>query len=68
MANLDGLPPDTDAAPAIYTVLSVLLFLSILCVALRIYLRLSVLHSFGWDDGLIIAAMVSFLNVQPPLT
>ena len=37
-------------------------FVSIACVTviLRCYVRLRIVRSFGWDDGVMVAAMVCF--------
>lgn len=33
--------------------------LAIVFVLLRIYIRIWIRHSFGWDDGMVIVSMVS---------
>ena len=62
-------PPETkdvDKGPALEAVTLALLVISALCIAIRCYVRLCMSKSFGWDDGFIIAAMVSELAYLSP--
>ena len=62
-------PPETkdvDKGPALEAVTLALLVISTLCIAIRCYVRLCMSKSFGWDDGFIIAAMVSELAYLSP--
>lgn len=46
------------------TVVSIIsLFLSSVAVALRCFVRLRLVKAFGWDDGLIVFAMVQDMTV-----
>ena len=53
--------PLTSRGMAIFTIAVVMLVLAVIAVALRCFVRIHILRAFGWDDGLMIAAMVSSL-------
>ena len=44
--------------PAILDVAISSIIVALLCVLLRIYIRIRITRSFWWDDGLIVEAMV----------
>lgn len=50
----------TGRSEAITIVTSVFFGVSLLTVLLRCFVRLRVVRAFGWDDGLMVAAMVRF--------
>jgi hypothetical protein len=43
---------------AIFTVSIVMMSLSIATVSLRTFVRLNIVRAFGWDDALMVAALV----------
>ena len=43
---------------AIFIVSMVMMILSIVAVSLRIFVRLYIVRAFGWDDALMLAALV----------
>lgn len=45
---------------AILVVSIVMMALSIVTVLLRIFVRIYIVRAFGWDDGLMVAALVSY--------
>jgi hypothetical protein len=44
---------------AIFTVSIVMMVLSIVAVSLRTFVRLYIVRAFGWDDAIMLAALVS---------
>lgn len=46
---------------AIFIVSAVTVGLAIIAVALRCFVRLYILRAFGWDDALMVAALVIFI-------
>ena len=50
-----------DLPAAVRDVAAAFLTLSSIAVILRCYVRLRIVKAFGWDDGVMIVAMVSFL-------
>lgn len=53
---------DLGRGPAIVGVLWAFTTIAVLAVALRLYLRSRILHSVGWDDGFMVAAVVSLYS------
>ena len=47
-----------DHGPAILGVCVSTIVLAVVCVCLRMYIRIRLTHNFWWDDGFIIAAVV----------
>ncbi|KAJ5835504.1 hypothetical protein N7447_001530 [Penicillium robsamsonii] len=45
---------------AIFIVSIVMMFISIVTVALRSFVRVNILRAFGWDDALMVAALILF--------
>lgn len=54
----------TGLSLAIFVVSIICLVLSAIAVSLRVYVRCSE-KTFGWDDGLILAGLVSFFSLPP---
>jgi hypothetical protein len=54
---LETLPLE-DRALAIFVVSAVMVGLSIITVAMRCFVRLYIVRAFGWDDGLMVIALV----------
>lgn len=50
---------DSGHSQTILVVSAFLLAVSVLSVGLRCFVRTYVLYAFGWDDGLMVIAMVS---------
>lgn len=46
---------------AIFLVSIIMMLISVIAVSLRIFVRLNIVRAFGWDDGLMVAALVSYL-------
>ena len=46
---------------AIFTASIVMMSLSLVTVSLRAFVRLNVVRAFGWDDALMVAALVQCL-------
>ena len=44
--------------PALIVVELLTVFISTVCIALRLYVKARIIHSVGWDDWLIIGAAV----------
>jgi hypothetical protein len=53
-SSLDG-----SRSKAILIVTSIFLAISLISVALRIFVRTRVVRAFGWDDSIMVLAMVS---------
>ncbi|RDW93694.1 uncharacterized protein DSM5745_01016 [Aspergillus mulundensis] len=53
--------PLNDRSLAIVVVTAVMLGVAVIAVILRCFVRLYMLRAFGWDDGLMVAALVVFL-------
>lgn len=51
------------SAIPIITVLSILLTLAWIAVLLRAYTRIRIVHSWGWDDTLLVVGLVSQVDV-----
>ena len=49
--------PETRG-PALIVVELITVFISTVCIALRLYVKARILHSVGWDDWLIVGAAV----------
>ncbi len=49
--------PETRG-PALIIVELLTVFISTVCIALRLYVKAHVIHSVGWDDWLIVGAAV----------
>lgn len=56
MAN----PPLEGRSLAIFVTAAVMVGLSVITVAMRCFVRLYIVRSFGWDDGLMVIALVRF--------
>lgn len=66
MAEANGSPPpggDETRAPTIIGVYSTMTAVSLTCVAARLYTRLRLLRSPGWDDAVIVISMVSTITL-----
>jgi len=59
MALPNPLPPDEDRSPGYLAVMVICLVLTITFVALRVWVRISMVKSFGLDDWFMLAALVS---------
>ncbi|OQE46764.1 hypothetical protein PENCOP_c001G00809 [Penicillium coprophilum] len=46
---------------AIFIVAIVMMSISIVTVLLRTFVRLNIIHAFGWDDALMVAALILFI-------
>ena len=53
-------PSDHDRGDTIIVINVVFLGLGLILVCLRVYVRTKVIKNFGWDDFLIILALVRF--------
>jgi hypothetical protein len=58
------LPPDSDRGPTYLAVLVVGLTLSIVFIALRIYVRARMVKNLWWDDWFMLISFVSVLKAQ----
>lgn len=54
----------TDKSEAITVVTSVFFGVSLVTVLLRCFVRLRIVRAFGWDDKLMLVAMVSLFSLQ----
>lgn len=52
----------TGRSDAIFIVTVVTLCISFVAVCLRCYVRLALVKAFGWDDGVMVFAMVEFAS------
>jgi hypothetical protein len=50
---------DASRSKAVLIVTSVFLAISLISVALRIFVRTRIVRAFGWDDTIMVVAMVS---------
>jgi hypothetical protein len=50
---------DASRSKAILIVTSIFLGISLISVALRIFVRTRIVRAFGWDDSIMVLAMVS---------
>jgi hypothetical protein len=57
-----GYHPESKVVPHV-VVITFLTVIMLVTVVLRIYTRLALVRSFGWDDGLIIAAAVTAVGM-----
>ncbi|KAI4146672.1 MAG: hypothetical protein LQ340_005850 [Diploschistes diacapsis] len=57
----NALPPDSDAGPGILVEVYILLIMAFVLVGLRCYVRLGVRSNWGWDDSMIIIALIFWL-------
>lgn len=48
-----------DKGPGLLVVAFLLTFVASIVVTLRVYIRIWVKHTFGWDDGFVIFSLVS---------
>ena len=55
-----GVPSDYNRGDIVIAIDVVFLGLALILVCLRVYVRTKINKSFGWDDFLIILALVSF--------
>jgi hypothetical protein len=62
--TMDVATIDASRSRAILVVTSVFLGISLVSVALRIFVRTRIVRAFGWDDSIMVLAMVS---TAPPL-
>lgn len=58
---MDTSMPLVGRSRAIWTVCVVMMCLSILAVLLRVFVRSYIVRAFGWDDTLMVAAVVGLL-------
>jgi len=56
--------PDVNKGPQILWVTSTTTILALLVVAMRLYIRIWMLHSTGFDDYFILAAMVNPISPE----
>lgn len=61
------LPPDVNRGPEILGICGTLVAFALVMVVLRIWVRASMIRHVGWDDYIMIAAMVSIF-LQRALT
>lgn len=54
-----------DKGASIIGVTAGFLALSLVAVCLRCYVRLRIVKAFGWDDGIMVGAMVSLFTTVP---
>lgn len=57
--------PETRG-PALMIVELIALPLALLCLALRLFVRIKILRKTGWDDWLMVGAAVSISSAPPP--
>ncbi|KAL2813365.1 hypothetical protein BJX63DRAFT_394223 [Aspergillus granulosus] len=60
---LDTLPLE-DRPLSIFVVSAVMAGLAIITVALRCFVRIYIVRAFGWDDGLMVVALVLFIALS----
>jgi hypothetical protein len=53
---------DNSRSRAILIVTSIFLGLSLVSVILRCFVRTRIVRAFGWDDGVMVVAMVSYTS------
>jgi hypothetical protein len=58
-ANMGPAMPLVDRSLAIFLVSIIMMSVSVIVVLLRSFVRLWIVRAFGWDDGLMVAALVS---------
>ena len=51
-----------DRSLAVKSVAATFVSIAFVVVCFRVYCRSRVVKSFGWDDGLIVVAMVNFIH------
>jgi len=51
---------DVNRGPIVIGITLSTIIIGVLAVGVRILIRLRITKAFGWDDGLIVAALVSF--------
>ena len=56
--------PLTSRGTALVVAVIILLVLAVKAVVLRCFARIYILRAFGWDDGLMVAAVVSSLYFE----
>lgn len=56
-----GNPPLVGRSLAIFVTAAVMVGLSIIAVLMRCFVRLYVVRAFGWDDGLMVIALVGLI-------
>jgi hypothetical protein len=61
IAKMGPAMPLVDRSLAIFLVSIIIMSISVIAVSLRSFVRLSIVRAFGWDDGLMVAALVSYL-------
>lgn len=55
---MEGTLPFNDHSLAIFVVTAVMIGLSIIAVLMRCFVRLYLVRAFGWDDALMLVALV----------
>ena len=58
----NALPPDDNRGPAINIICWTGFTICTIVVAARLFTRLRISRSAGWDDGIIVLSMVSFFR------
>jgi uncharacterized membrane protein len=61
IAKMGPAMPLVDRSLAVFLVSIIIMSISVIAVSLRSFVRLSIVRAFGWDDGLMVAALVSYL-------
>ena len=60
----DALSPSTEGrqnkGPMFLSLVLVFTIIALLVVLLRVYVRIWITRAFGWDDGMVVASMVSW--------
>ncbi|KAJ6089011.1 hypothetical protein N7499_003858 [Penicillium canescens] len=56
--------PLVDRSLAIFLVSIIIMSISVIAVSLRSFVRLSIVRAFGWDDGLMVAALALFIMLN----
>lgn len=59
MSATGELPPDVNRGPEILAICGSLVGVALFTVALRIWVRAAMIKHVGWDDYIMVAAMVS---------
>jgi len=62
-AELTGINLDDSRSKAILIVTCVFLGISLVSVILRCFVRTRIVRAFGWDDGVMVVAMVSYTSI-----
>ncbi|KAJ6073195.1 hypothetical protein N7467_011280 [Penicillium canescens] len=56
--------PLVDRSLAIFLVSIIMMSISVIAVSLRSFVRLNIVRAFGWDDGLMVAALALFIMLN----